>query len=236
VNHFGVGLILLTAAFIHGVAGFAFALFAVPLLIFFWPLREVVPLIALLGGTINGLLLLSLRRHFHWRRIFSLLVGSIPGVLVGAVFLTKAPERELRIMLAALLVGYGLWGLLNPSPRVKLGDRWGYFFGFLAGALGAALNTPGPPVVIYVTLKGWTKDEVKGALQGYFFLLAALIIGAHAFHGLITWEVFKRYLFCVPLVVGGLFLGHRFYYRLSLKVYLRVLYGILILAGFLAWP
>ncbi len=228
--------ILFGAAFVHGLAGFAFALLAVPLLIFLWPLQEIVPLLALFGGTINGLLLLSLRQYFHWRRVSPLWWGSIPGVFLGAIFLSRAPEEYLRMILALLLVTYGFWGLLNPRPKVKLGDGWGYFFGFWAGALGAALNTPGPPVVIYVTLKGWSKEEVKSTLQGYFFGLAALIVSAHAYHGLLSFEVFKRYVFFLPAVVGGLFLGHRLYYRLSLKAYLRLIYGILILAGVLVWP
>jgi len=236
VNSLLAGVVLFAAAFVHGVAGFAFALLAVPLLVLLWPLREVVPLVALFGGTINGLLLLSLRRHFRLRRVLSLLLGAIPGILVGVIFLARAPERDLRLVLALLLVGYGIWGLWNPRPRIRLGEGWGYFFGFLAGALGAALNTPGPPVVVYVTLKGWSKEEVKSTLQGYFFLLAGLIIGAHAFHGLLTGKIFQRYLCYWPLVVGGLFLGHRLYYRLSLKAYLRLVYGILILAGVLAWP
>ena len=229
-------LIFFTAALVHGLAGFAFALLALPLLSLLWPLREVVPLMALLGGTINGLLLLSLRRHFPWRRVLPLLVGAVPGVLVGAVFLSRAPEGWLRAFLSLVLVAYGLWGLLNPAPGIRLSHRWGYLFGFLAGALGASLNTPGPPVVIYVTLKGWAKDEVKSTLQGYFFLLAFLIISAHAWEGLITPRTLGWYFKFLPPVLLGLYLGHRLYYRLSLKTYLRTLYAILILAGLLAWP
>ncbi len=236
MNLLGIALILFGAAFVHGLAGFAFALLAVPLLAFFWPLREIVPLMALLGGTINGVLLWSLRKEFRWRYVLPLLWGSLPGVILGAAFLSRAPETSLRMILALILTGYGLWGFLNPHPRLKLSDKWGYFFGFWAGALGAALNTPGPPVVIYVTLKGWSKAQVKSSLQGYFFLLAFLIISAHAYHGLVKAFVLKRFLFFLPVVLSGLFLGHRLYYRLSLKAYLRLIYGILILAGILAWP
>jgi len=229
-------VVFLLASFVHGLAGFAFALLAVPLLSLVWPLKKIVPLMALLGGTINGLLLLSLRRHFYGRRILTLFLGAIPGVGLGATLLSRAPEEGLRFILAVVLVGYGIWGLLNPTPRIRLGDRWGYFFGFLAGALGAALNTPGPPVVVYVTLKGWSKDEVKSALQGYFFILALLVIAAHFWEGLLNFQILGLYFKYLPPVLLGLFLGHLFYYRLSFKVYLRTLYAILILAGLLTLP
>ncbi len=228
------GVIFFSAAFVHGLAGFAFALLAVPLLSLFWPLKQIVPLMALLGGTINGLLLLSLRRHFRWQRVLTLFLGALPGVWAGATLLSKAPEGVLKLILAVTLIGYGAWGFFNPSPKLKLGEAWGYFFGFLAGALGAALNTPGPPVVIYVTLKGWSKDEVKSTLQGYFFILAFLIIAAHALKGLLKVQTFISYFEFLPAVLLGLFLGHALYYRLSFKTYLRILYLVLILAGLLA--
>ncbi len=225
--------ILFLAAFVHGLAGFAFALLAVPLLSFLWPLKEIVPLMALLGFVLNGLLFFSLRKHFYPKRILTLLLGALFGVPAGAVFLSKAPEGELKFILGITLISYGLWGVINPRARPVLSDLWGLFFGFLAGALGAALNTPGPPVVIYVTLKNWPKEEVKSTLQGYFLLLLILIIISHFLEGLITWSVGKRFFWFAPTTVLGLFLGHRLYFRLSLKLYMRLLYAILILAGIL---
>ena len=230
---FWVGAIVWGAAFIHGLVGFAFALLAVPLLSFFWPLKDIVPLMALLGAVLNGLLFLSLRKYFFFSRIKGLLLGAIPGVVCGTVFLSQAPEVFLKGLLGLTLIIYGVYGLLKPQPRFVLSDKWGYFFGFWAGMLGAALNTPGPPVVVYVTLKNWSKNEVKSTLQGYFLLLILLVICAHTWEGLITIVTLKNFLKLVPLVVFGLFLGHKIYYFLNTKSYLRLLYLMLIIAGFL---
>ncbi len=228
-------IVLFLAAFIHGLAGFAFALFAVPLLSLFWPLKEVVPLMALLGFIVNAVLLASLKKYFQVYRVFSLSVGAIPGVIIGAIFLSKAPEIQLKIILGITLIGYGSWGLINLRPKIILSEKWGYIFGFLAGALGAALNTPGPPVVVYVTLKGWPKDEVKSTLQGYFLILLVGIIMAHLSKGLITRQTFIRFLEFCPAVLIGIFLGHSLYHRLTIGVYFRILYLLLILTGLLAF-
>ncbi len=228
------GLILFSAAFVHGLAGFAFALFAVPLLSLLWPLKEVVPLMALLGFVVNAVLLLSLKRYFHIYRVLSLSLGAVPGVITGVIFLSQAPEIQLKVILGLTLISYGIWGLINLRPKILVSDRWGYFFGFLAGALGAALNTPGPPVVVYVTLKGWPKDEVKSTLQGYFLILLIGIITAHLAKGFIIKQTFDRFLTFLPEVLLGLFLGHRLYYHLTIGLYLRILYLLLILAGLLS--
>ena len=41
----------------------------------------------------------------------------------------------------------------------------GVAVGLASGVLGGALNEAGPPVVIYLTLKQWPKDDVKATLQ-----------------------------------------------------------------------
>jgi uncharacterized membrane protein YfcA len=38
-----------------------------------------------------------------WAIIASLLVGSLPGILVGSIFAMRVPERALRLVLAATL-------------------------------------------------------------------------------------------------------------------------------------
>ncbi|WP_022852980.1 sulfite exporter TauE/SafE family protein [Thermodesulfatator atlanticus] len=231
-----IGIILFLAAFIHGVAGFAFALFAVPLLSFCWPLKKVVPLIALLATTLNGIMLFKLRHAFQFKRVFRLLAGGIPGVVLGAYFLAHFPNQFVRVLLGVVLVAYGLWGLKNPRPALVLNESWGYLFGFMAGFLGGALNTPGPPVVVYVTLQHWQKDEIKSTIQGFFFLLAGFVIFSHWRLGILNLEVLKHYVLFLPVVLTGMFLGHRFYFRLSLKAYYRILYLILILVGVLSFP
>ncbi|AEH45169.1 protein of unknown function DUF81 [Thermodesulfatator indicus DSM 15286] len=228
--------VIFLAAFIYGVAGFAFALLAVPLLSFAWPLKHIVPLVALLATSLNGLMLFKLRKSFAFKRVMPLLLGGLPGVLVGAYFLRHYDNAFLRVILGLVLVLYGLWGLKNPKRPFIIGDNWGYLFGFLAGFLGGALNTPGPPVIIYLTLKDWGKDEIKSTLQGFFFLLAIFVIFSHWRMGLITPEILKNYLIAFPVILIGLFSGHRLYGRLSLKVYQKILYGLLVIMGLLSFP
>jgi uncharacterized membrane protein YfcA len=45
--------------------------------------------------------------HIDWRMLASLLVGSIPGILLGAWFASRAPERLVRNSLALMLVFAG---------------------------------------------------------------------------------------------------------------------------------
>lgn len=63
----------------------------------------------------------------------SLLVGSIPGVLVGSSFTVRLPDRALRVALGAVLALSGL-KLLEPP-----GANWIVLGGFVAIAAGGAV-------------------------------------------------------------------------------------------------
>ncbi|WP_297057307.1 sulfite exporter TauE/SafE family protein [Thermosulfurimonas sp.] len=225
-------LILFTAAFVHGLAGFAFALLAVPFLSFFQPLVLVVPLVALFGFTLNAIMLWWMRRDFRIRPVAGLLLGALPGVFLGAKALGFFPERIPRLILAVTVSGYALWEIFHPgSTRGRISPAWGPIFGLAAGFLGGLLNTPGPPVVIYVSLLEMQKDALKSALQGTFLLLVGGVILAHGLYGNLTpavWHLYGRYL---PAVLAGMILGQILYFRLGERSYRRLVHFLLLLSA-----
>jgi uncharacterized membrane protein YfcA len=223
--------ILAFGAFVQGVAGFAFALVSLPFLTFFMEIRTAVPLIALCGMIINLLLFIPLRRHVRAAMLITLMAGAVPGIPAGTLFLKQAPEEGLRLMLGIILCAYGTWGLLKPSTDFRLSDAWGILFGFMAGALGAALNTSGPPVIVYVSLKGWTKDRIKGTLQAFFGVLNILVIIWFLYNGVITGKTCSDFLLTAPGVLAGLFLGHTLYSRINDILYARILNLLLLCCG-----
>lgn len=218
-------------AFVQGLAGFAFALVSLPFISFFLDIRTAVPLIAMCGMIINLLLFIPLRNHVTPGMLTTLLAGSVPGIPAGTLFLTLAPETWLKAILAMILCSYGAWGLLRPAPDIRLSDRWGLVFGFMSGALGAALNTSGPPVIIYVSLKGWTKDRIKGTLQAFFGLLNILVIIWFIYNGVITRDILYLFIYCAPGVLAGLYTGHRLYSRIDDILYSRILNFLLVCCG-----
>ncbi len=227
-------LILLGASFVHGLAGFAFALFAVPLLSLWHPLPQLIPVVALWGFTVNLILFWVLRRSFRLQSIGGLLLGAVPGVFLGSAALGLFPEKLLRSILSFTLGGYSLWNLKGPSERLRVSPRWGVLFGLLAGFLGGMLNTPGPPVVVYVTLLKGPKDQIKSALQGGLLFLAALMALSHGLYGRFTWETFKFYFFYLPVILLGLFGGQKVYGRLGDRSYYRLLNFFLLLSALAA--
>jgi hypothetical protein len=108
-----------------------------------------------------------------------------------------------------------------------------YLFGFIAGILGGAYNTNGPPIVMYGTLQRWSPERFRATLQGYFVPTGLLILLGHGAAGLWTPQVFWLFGCSFPLIMLGVFLGGRLNQAIPKARFERVLYFFLIGIGIL---
>jgi len=224
-------LIFLLGSFVQGLTGFGFALVSIPFLVLFMDIRTAVPLCMLSGLVITAYLSLQLRDHLDWRKILPLLLGSLPGIVSGVLFLKKISEPVFKLSLGIMLIGYSLYRLFfSPRPR-KLHRAWGWAAGFATGAISGAFSAGGPPTIIYTTLTGWHKNEIKSTLSIFFFLAGIVTAAAHAVSELTTVEVLKLSAFSLPGVLAGVWSGSLLCRRFKTEGYIRLVLIGLVLTG-----
>jgi len=231
--YFFLFLIFLVAGFTQGVTGFGFGLLAIPLLSLFIDIKTGVPLCSLLGILITAFLSLRLRKHIDRRKILPLLFGCIPGVAVGTLVLKKAPTELLSLLMGVMLIAYALYRLTGKQQPRSIHPRWAYAAGFFTGAISSAFSAGGPPTIIYATLRGWNKNEIKATLSGFFLTGGLAVIAAHAITGLTTRLVLHYFLLSTPVVIGGVYLGSLLYDRIDTCAYLKLLQYLLMAMGIL---
>jgi uncharacterized membrane protein YfcA len=225
--------ILFFSTLIRSTFGFGNALIAMPLLVLVIGVKGASPLVALAGLVISLLMLIQDWRALQWKETAFLLGASLPGIPLGLVLLTSVPESLVRIILGLVLAGFGLYNLL--AIRVpSLPSRWlALPFGLLAGILGGAYNTNGPPIIIYAVFRGWTKEQLRVSLQGFFLASNLLIIAGHGLSGLWTREMMIQFLASIPLVWLAVYLGGKIAARLSQEIFNKAIYYFLVLMGVL---
>jgi len=224
-------IILFLGSMVQGLAGFGFALTVMPLLSLFMPISELVPLTALGGTTINLVLFLFMRRSFSLRRILPLVIGATAGLPFGILLLTHVSGESIKHLLAIIILGYALLSLTGVLKPRGLSAPWGYIFGFLAGILGGAINSNGPAIVIYTSLKKWSADEIKVTMQSFFLASGVMIVFSHSVSGLLNCEIIKNWLTALPVLLGGIYAGIILYNRINLTIFRRmVLFMLIILA------
>lgn len=228
---FLIAAVAFLAASIQSLTGFGSALVAMGLLPALIGLASAAPLVALLTGTIETALLLRYRQSIRWGAIGRLIVGLLVGSPIGIWGLRLAPERPALAALGILISAYCLYGLLTPKLPRLVHPGWAYPFGFLAGVLGGAYNTSGPPAVLYADTQRWGPTEFRANLQGLFLVSDAAVIVGHALAGNLTSSVWRAYGICLIPLLAGILLGGALGGRLGPAAFRKITLAFLFLVG-----
>ncbi len=203
--------IILFSTLVRVVFGFGNALIAMPLLALVIGVRVATPLIALVGTLVALAMLATEWRSVQLGDTWRLTLSSLIGIPIGLWFLKGSHEALVKVVLAFLTIGFSSYNLLKPRLITLQDDRLSYVVGFVAGILGGAYNTNGPPIIIFGTLRGWSAQGMRATLQGYFLLTGVIILVSHRLAGLWTPEVLRLFtLSLVPIalaVVAGTLLS-----------------------------
>jgi hypothetical protein len=224
-------LILFLAAFTQGFSGFGFALVSIPLLSLFVDIKYVIPLGALCGLVVNVYLAFELRKNIKFFELKNLLIGSAAGIPIGVYILSEFNPNLLKTILGLIVLIFVLLTFGSIIKTKNIDNRWGYLFGFFSGTFGGAFNTNGPPVLIYFYLHGWDKLKFKSMITGFFLITSIMITASHAVTGLTTKIIFYDFLFFLPVILLGIFLGSILFKKVSSELFKRImLMGLLIIS------
>lgn len=226
--------IVFAAAFLRSALGFGDAVVAMPLLAMAVGLKTASPLVAFMGPTISLLILARDWKRIEFRAAGRLVVASFLGIPIGVYGLARLPEAPLKVLLAILILGYGVFGLARPAVRIRGEKAWlSWAIGWIAGVLGGAYNTNGPPVVAYGMLRGWDPERFRATLQGYFLPTGLAILAGHGLAGMWTGDVLRSYLYSLPAIVLGVLLGGLLNRRLPHAIFAKLVYSLLAAMGVL---
>ncbi len=200
-------LIVFLAAYQQSLSGFGFSLVAMPILVQLLGIQVAAPLVAVLALTLNVINTLRWRRSLDFGEIKRLGVWMALGVPVGIWGVFALNETIVKAGLGVLLVAYALYALFKPEQLPTISRRWAYPAGFLAGVLGGAYNTSGPPLILYGNLRNWSHDRFRAVLQGVFAFAAAMVVGGHLLARNFTPDVLSILGPAAVAVLAGVALG-----------------------------
>ncbi|MHB8302990.1 MAG: sulfite exporter TauE/SafE family protein [Acidobacteriaceae bacterium] len=223
------------AAFLRSAFGFGEALFAVPVLALRIPLKIAAPLAVLVSITIAAIVVVQDWRHVQVRSATRLVVATLFGLPLGLFLLKSADQRWIKAALAVLILAFAVYSLLGRRPLASNSENkiWAWICGFCAGVLGGAYGMNGPPLVIYGAMRGWSPQQFRATLQGYFLPASILGMCGYALTGMWTPAVTHYYLFSLSGVLPAIFLGRVVNLKLNSQSFLRYVYVGLAAIGFL---
>ena len=224
--------IILISTFTRSTVGFGDAMIAMPLLAMAVGMNVATPLVGLVAVTISITILIKQWRNVHLKSVSMLIISTLLGIPVGILLLKDgAYDDIMKLILAIVIIVFSLYNILKPKLFTLANDRFACIFGLLAGILGGAYNTNGPPVVIYGSLRRWDPAKFRATLQGYFLPTGAMIALSHGIGGLWTQQVLANYLICLPVVFIAISLGGRLNRKIPKGKFDNCVHACLIIIG-----
>ena len=221
-------LLALFAFAVKGLAGFGPALFIVPVLSLFWPLKQVVPYTAFLLFLANLPMLWLVRKGLEPRRDLPAALAYAAGIVLGTRLLIAVPEERLKFALGLVLLTFALWSLVRlptpaTAPPLDRGERLRLFLvmisgGLIVGALGAGAL----PVFIYLPLR-YPPAAMRALFTSAFGLGTLAWTLANWQAGLLAWPLVQLALLTIPGMLAGLLLGAWLFERLPRRGQVRLI-------------
>lgn len=226
-----VVLVTFLGVFTQTLTGFGISMVMMALLVPTVGLGLSAPLVAILGTILEIVLLIYYRDAIAWQTVKQLVLGSLIGVPIGLWGIAWLDERIMLFILGVVLIGYGLYALFEFTLPELSRPGLGYLFGFIAGILGGAYNTLGPPVIIYGNCRRWPPRQFKVNMQAFFILASLFIAIGHAVNGNVTREVLTHVLFAMPVLLLAIVIGIRFDEWLNPHRFRQLVLVVLIILG-----
>jgi uncharacterized membrane protein YfcA len=217
-------VVLFAATLIRSTLGFGEALVAVPLLALRMPISVAAPLAVLVSVVVAGVIIAQDWRRVEFRSAVHLILWSMLGIPLGILLLVKVDGRFVKLALGAIIVAFSVYSLIARNRLHLRHDHRGWLMGcgLLSGVLGGAYGMNGPPLAVYGSLRGWSSQQFRATLQGYF--LPASIVGLLGYVAMGVWSpaVTRYALLSLPIVGAGILLGRMLNHRMKGQGFFRV--------------
>jgi len=221
------------AAFVTGVAGFAFGMVAAGIWLFALAPAQTATLIVAYALLVQGHATWKLRHTINIPRLLPFVVGSAAGIPIGLAILEWVPALQLQTGIGVLLILFGLYNLTRPKmPDMKRAGRAGdASVGLLNGVLGGSTGLGGILPTLWCVLRGWPRDEHRAVSQptaAATFLMSILTFGGAGF---VTPGTARLFLIGLPVLAAGTLLGWACYGRLDEVSFRKVVLSLLLISG-----
>ena len=221
------------ASFVVAAAGFGDALVLGAIWFQFVDPIDAVPLIVACGFTMHAFPLVKLRRELDYSRLPVFAAAGVLGVPLGAWLLTHIAPTPFRLGIGWFLIAYIGFILAMPKGVVltRVGKVADSGVGFLGGVLGGFAGLSGVTPTLWVGLLGWTKERQRGVYQPFCLIMHAVTLAWLSWQGLVGVETFERYLWCLPAIIIGTWLGLIIYRKLNEKKFRQLILGLILVSG-----
>jgi uncharacterized protein len=219
-----LGAITLLAATVNGALGYGFSSITVPLALLFLSNRILNPALILIEVPLNAYVLWVNRASLPsvWRRVVPIIIGLVPGVLLGTTLVSRVSPDWLKLYTFVVLLPLILLQAAGFRRPIRAEKSAGLAFGAGVGVLYSVTTISGPPLAIALNNQGLEKREFRAALGVVRLAESSMTAVAYFYAGLFTFQSFQLVPWIVPSVALGVPIGAQLIQRLRPETFRRI--------------
>src|SRR5690349_21086854 len=216
--------ITLFAATVNGALGYGFSSITVPLALLFLSNRVLNPALVLIEVPLNAYVLWVNRAAVPsiWRRVMPMVIGLVPGVLVGTLLVSRVSPDWLKFYTYIVLLPLILVQAAGLRRPIRAERSAGLVFGGGLGVLYSVTTISGPPLAIMLNNQGFAKREFRAALGVVRLAESSMTAVAYLSAGLFTTTSIGLVPWIVPSVAIGVPIGSFLIRRMQAETFRRI--------------
>jgi uncharacterized membrane protein YfcA len=216
--------ITLFAATVNGALGYGFSSLTVPVALLFYTSRVLNPTMVIVEVAINFAVLFMNRESIPkvYKRLLPIVIGLIPGVLVGSHLLASLHPAWIKLVTYTFLLPLIFVQAAGIRRPIQAERAIGLPFGAGIGFLYSVTTISGPPLAVLFNNQGLAKKDFRAALG--LIRVAESSMTAIAYYNLGLFDAHSRALvpLIVPSVLVGIPLGTALIRRLDAETFRRI--------------
>jgi len=219
-----LALISLAAATVTGALGYGYSSITVPIALLMIGSRTLNPALVVVEVAVNGYSAFLNRHAIRriWVRVAPVVIGVVPGVLVGSFLLASLPSGTVKLVCYATLLPLILTQAAGFRLPIRRERAAALPFGLSVGLLYSLTTISGPPLALWFNNQGLTRADFKVALAVTRVCESCLTLVTYAWLGLLTADSWQLSGWLAPGVLLGMPLGHLLIERIAPETFRRV--------------
>ena len=203
---FGVALF---AATVNGALGYGFSSLTVPIALLVFPNKILSPALVLVELAINTCVVVLNRGSLAMarRRAMPIIVGLVPGIVIGSYLLSSANPGLLKLWTYLVILPMILSQAAGYRRPIRAERVAGASLGLGVGVLYATTTISGPPLALMLNNQGVDKREFRATLGTVRIVESVTTAIAYGLLGLFSSQSVHLVVPITPAVLLGLPLG-----------------------------
>ena len=212
------------AAIVNGALGYGFSSITVPIALLFLTNRVLNPALVPIEVVLNAYVLWVNRDALPrvWRRVLPIVIGLLPGVILGTAIVSQVNPGWLRFGTFIVLLPLILFQAAGYRRPIKSEQAVGYVFGGGVGVLYSVTTISGPPLAVMLSNQGLTQRDFRAALGFIRLAESSFTAVAYAYAGLYTAQSLALIPYILPSIAIGVPIGAYVIHRIRPETFRRL--------------